>query len=101
MAHVTREELKSMIWDDWRVRTEFKKRWKHSGPKCGGTWHCIIGGHVEHYGHMTAIYRYVGVSRNGKIIVDSNARAFRLLIDAQVAVLLESLKEYEVVNEPL
>ncbi|PLW99203.1 MAG: hypothetical protein C0591_03185 [Marinilabiliales bacterium] len=84
---VSHDGFKASIRENKEVRAAFKALWQRSGPKCGGTWQCSQGGFVQHCGHPTANYPYIGSNARGETILAENGRGFRLLIDAQVAVI--------------
>lgn len=51
------------------------------------------GYHVQHCGHPTANYPYTGHAPEGDVIVASNGRGFRLLHDAQLAVVKRAVAD--------
>jgi hypothetical protein len=90
---LTREQLAADYEASKKVRQIFKAKWTRSGAVHAGYWHLDIGGWVHHCGHPTALWPYYGETRHGRSIVAPSGRGFRLLLDAQIAVFCESLKD--------
>lgn len=92
LTKVTAEDLLEELEISQASRRAFRKMWVRKGRKCGGSWICLHGGFVEHCGHPTALFPYVGYSPSGETILNVNGRAFPKLIMAQVAVLIAVIK---------